>query len=190
MMTVEERPVRRCTPRIDDVNLASEAAVKQVLGGEIERLRGRSAVSEQQAGERAAVAERIAHELNLLIDGATEYAIYLLDPNGRVLIWNAGGERLKGWSEREVIGQDAAMFYPADARASGKPEADLRQARALGKLEGEDWRLRKDGSEFLAHVSITALHDAAGQLKGYGKVVRDVTGQRAAERAARQRQSS
>uniref|UniRef100_B0T0L7 Sensor protein FixL n=1 Tax=Caulobacter sp. (strain K31) TaxID=366602 RepID=B0T0L7_CAUSK len=154
-----------------------------LVGGEIHRLRRRFVASEQRAVERAATAGRIARELNLLIDGAAEYAIYMLDPQGRVLIWNAGAERLKGWSEAEIIGQDAAVFYPADARAAGKPMEDLRRAEAVGKLEQEDWRLRKDGSEFLAHVSITALYDEEGALQGFGKVVRDVTDQRASEHA-------
>jgi two-component system sensor kinase FixL len=156
-----------------------------LVGGEMERLRRRFAVSEQRAAERAAAAGRLAHELNLLIDGATEYAIYMLDPQGHVLIWNAGAERLKGWSEAEILGQHTAVFYPADARAAGKPESDLRRAEAQGKIEEEDWRLRRDGSEFLANVSITALYDEAGALQGFGKVVRDVTDQRASERALR-----
>ncbi|RRN61793.1 PAS domain S-box protein [Caulobacter sp. 602-1] len=172
-------------PLTDGLTFALVSAALILVGGEIDRLRLRSAASEREAQERAAAAGRVAHELNLLIDGAAEYAIYMLDPEGRVLIWNSGGERLKGWREAEVLGQPAAMFYPADARAAGKAEADLGRARALGKFEEEDWRLRKDGSEFLAHVSITTLYDEAGRLQGYGKVVRDVTGHRASERALR-----
>ncbi|WP_454888618.1 PAS domain-containing sensor histidine kinase [Sphingobium indicum] len=125
----------------------------------------------------------IADELNLLIDGAQGYAIYMLDPEGRVTIWNDGAERLKGWREQEVVGQYCSIFYPADAVQAGKPEADLKRARDEGKFEEEDWRLRKDGSEFLAHVSITALRDESGALRGFGKVVRDATGERAAESA-------
>lgn len=156
-----------------------------LVGGEMDRLRRQFAASERRADERAAAAGRLAHELNLLIDGAAEYAIYMLDPQGCVLIWNAGAERLKGWREAEILGQHTAVFYPADAQAAGKPEEDLRRVRAEGKLEEEGWRLRKDGSEFLAHVSITALYDEAGALQGFGKVVRDVTDQRANERALR-----
>ena len=127
-------------------------------------------------------ADQLAEELNLLIDGATDYAIYMLDPEGRVAIWNKGAERLKGWTEQEIIGRHASIFYPEAARAAGKPEQDLDRARKEGKLEEEDWRVRKDGSEFLAHISITALHDPSGSLRGYGKVIRDVTEQRARER--------
>ncbi len=127
-------------------------------------------------------ADQLAEELNLLIDGATDYAIYMLDPQGRVAIWNKGAERLKGWSEDEVIGQHTAIFYPEAARAAGKPDHDLKRARAEGKFEEEDWRVRKDGSEFLAHASITALFWPSGALRGYSKVIRDVTEQRARER--------
>lgn len=180
---------------IDDagtVSLLPEAVLFTVvacgiilLAGDSAQRRLRSAESEERAKQRARQAGEVAEELNLLIDGAQGYAIYMLDPTGRVTIWNSGAERLKGWTEAEIIGQPSALFYPADSIAAGKPESDLARAEELGKLEEEDWRLRKDGSEFLAHVSITALRDDAGVLKGFGKVVRDVTDQRATERQLR-----
>ncbi|WP_107953475.1 PAS domain-containing sensor histidine kinase [Sphingomonas faeni] len=125
----------------------------------------------------------LAEELGLLIDGATTYAIYMLDPQGRVTIWNRGAERIKGWAEAEIIGRDFAIFYPADDIAADKPEADLARAHRDGRIEEESWRVRKDGSEFLAHVTITALHDDAGALRGFGKVIRDITHEKAAEAA-------
>ena len=124
----------------------------------------------------------LAEELNLLIDAAQGYAIYMLDPDGFVTIWNKGAERLKGWSEAEALGKHTSLFYPVDQREAGKPEQDLERARTEGKLEEEDWRLRKNGSEFLAHVTIAPLYDDAGQLRGFSKIVRDVTEQRATER--------
>ncbi|MEN2791804.1 PAS domain S-box protein [Sphingomonas oligophenolica] len=127
-------------------------------------------------------ARDLAEELNLLIDGATDYAIYMLDTDGRVTIWNKGAERLKGWTEEEVLGQHTMMFYSPQSRAAGKPLEDLARAERLGKFEEERWRKRKDGSEFLAHISITALRDEEGKLRGFGKVIRDMTDQRAAER--------
>ena len=130
----------------------------------------------------------MAEELGLLIDGATNYAIYMLDPQGRVTIWNRGAERIKGWTEAEVIGSDFAIFYPPDEMASGKPQADLDHANALGRLEEESWQLRKDGSEFLASVTITALRDGEGALRGFGKVVRDITDQTAADHAVKRRE--
>ena len=134
---------------------------------------------ERRRGDHASTQ---ADELNLLIDGAQGYAIYMLDPDGYVTIWNKGAERLKGWTEADVIGQHTSIFYPTDQIDAGKPISDLERARSEGKFEEEAWRLRKDGSEFLAHVSITALHDEHGALRGFGKVIRDVTEQRAAER--------
>lgn len=146
------------------------------------RLRRRSIENEERAERRAARADELADELNLLIDGAEGYAIYMLDPEGRVTIWNKAAERLKGWTEAEVVGQPSTLFYPEPARKAGKPAADIEHARAKGRLEEEDWRLRKNGSEFLAHVTMTALYDRDGALRGFGKVIRDVTEQRAAER--------
>ncbi len=125
----------------------------------------------------------LAEELGLLIDGATTYAIYMLDPSGRVTIWNRGAERIKGWAEAEIIGCDFAIFYPADDIAAGRPAADLARAHRDGRVEEESWRVRKGGSEFLAHVTITALHDDAGALRGFGKVIRDITHEKAAEAA-------
>lgn len=130
----------------------------------------------------------LAEELSLLIDGATTYAIYMLDPQGRVTIWNRGAERIKGWTEEEVIGRDFALFYPPEDVAAGKPQGDLARASLAGRLEEESWRLRKDGSEFLADVTITALRDDAGALRGFGKVIRDITDRKAAEAAVARRE--
>jgi len=106
-----------------------------------------------------------------------------------VTIWNKGAERLKGWTEAEVVGRHTALFCPADAIAAGRPDADLAMAGAEGRLDKEDWRVRKDGSEFLASVAITALHDDSGALRGFAKIVSDVTDQRATERALRSSES-
>jgi two-component system sensor kinase FixL len=178
-----DRDIRSLAGVADALIFILAATGVVLLGGEVGRLRRVSALNAGQATTRAHQADQTARELNLLIDGASEYAIYMLDPMGKVMIWNAGAQRLKGWSEAEVIGQDTAIFYPEDARQSGKPLADLARAQAAGKFEEEDWRVRKDGSEFLAHISITALRDQAGDLLGYGKVLRDVTDQRAGETA-------
>lgn len=130
----------------------------------------------------------MAEELGLLIDGATNYAIYMLDPHGLVTIWNRGAERIKGWQSAEVVGQHFSLFYPTEDIATGKPQRDLDRASAEGRVEEDSWRIRKDGSEFLASVTITALRDAAGALRGFGKVVRDITDQKAAETALARRE--
>ena len=118
----------------------------------------------------------------MLIDGAEAYAIYMVDPQGYVTVWNHGAERLTGWSETEALGRPMSIFYPDPAVAAGEAERDLAQARAEGRLVREEWRRRKNGSEFLAHVTMTALHDGEGRLRGFGKVVRDITAERASER--------
>src|SRR3546814_12964476 len=88
-----------------------------------------------------------SEELALLIDGAQGYALYLLDAAGRVSIWNRGAQRLLGWTEDQVIGRDAAIFYPADAVEAGRPGKDLAEAGQSGKFTTEDWRVRQDGAE-------------------------------------------
>ena len=130
----------------------------------------------------------LGDELGLLIDGATNYAIYMLDVEGRVTIWNRGAERIKGWTESEIIGRHFGIFYPPEDLVAGKPALDLARATELGRVEEDSWRLRKDGSEFLASVTITALHDEHGALRGFGKVVRDITDQKAAETALARRE--
>ncbi len=130
----------------------------------------------------------LAEELGLLIDAATNYAIYMTDPNGIVTIWNRGAERIKGWSSADIIGQHFSLFYPPEDIAAAKPQADLDRAAAEGRVEEESWRIRKDGSEFLASITMTALRDADGALRGFGKVVRDITDQRASETALTRRE--
>ena len=142
-------------------------------------------VADEAIAKRSAV---MAEELGLLIDGATNYAIYMLDRNGLVTIWNEGAERIKGWAEAEVIGRDFSIFYNAEDVASGKPAADLERASLIGRIEEDSWRLRKDGSEFLANVTMTALRDDSGELRGFGKVIRDITDQKASEAAILRRE--
>ncbi len=176
-------------------NLVEAAVFLLTAGGIValsqafERMRKRMHESDRHAAQRDAEATLVAEELNLLIDGAEGHAIYLLDARGRVTIWNKGAERLKGWREDEVVGEDVAIFYPPDAIAAGKPAEDLATAARDGRLDAEDWRVRKDGSEFLADVSITALRNEDGSLRGFAKIVSDITGRRAAEEALRSRES-
>ncbi|MFS2112253.1 PAS domain S-box protein [Sphingomonas sp. Sphisp140] len=146
------------------------------------RLQWRLRTTEQVAERGASRADDLAETLNLLIDGAEGCAIYMLDPQGHVTIWNKAAERIQGWSEREVVGQHCSIFYPDVAVEVEKPQHDLDKARAEGGLEEEDWCVRKNGSEFLAHIMLTPLYDERGALRGFAKVIRDVTEQRAAER--------
>ena len=126
-----------------------------------------------------------ARDLALLLDGARGEAIFMLDPEGRVVIWNEGARRLFGWTRPEALGRPAAFCYPADAVGEGRPAADMALAGDRGRLECDAWRLRKDGTEFLAPVAMTALHETGGALRGFAVVVRDITDQRASEAALR-----
>jgi PAS domain S-box-containing protein len=130
-------------------------------------------------------ARREADLLRLLVEGAKDYAIFLLDPDGRVASWNPGAERIKGYRAEEIIGQHFSRFYPQEALDRGWPDYELRVARAEGRFEDEGWRLRKDGSRFWANVVITALRDQAGNLRGFSKITRDMTERKRAEESAR-----
>jgi PAS domain S-box-containing protein len=120
-------------------------------------------------------AGRQSDQFRLLVQGTTDYAIFMLDPRGRVITWNAGAERIKGYRAPEIIGQHFSRFYPQDALDRGWPAEELRRAEAEGHFEDEGWRVRKDGSRFWANVVITALRDDAGRLRGFSKVTRDLT---------------
>lgn len=152
-----------------------------LLGWAVEIRRRQLADRDAQIAARGEKSDQIAEELSLLIDGAQDHAIYLLDATGHIAIWNKGAERLKGWSEAEVLGKHFSIFYPADAIAAGKPERALSVAATEGKFEDEDWRVRKNGSEFLASLSTTALRNPDGSLRGFATVVSDITDRRAAE---------
>lgn len=118
---------------------------------------------------------RSEERFRLLVDGVSEYAIFMLDPNGRVATWNSGAERIKGYKASEIIGQHFSIFYPPDAKESGWPEHELRVAAEEGRFVDTGWRVRKDGTTFWANVTISALRDDSGQLLGYAKLTRDLT---------------
>jgi hypothetical protein len=111
----------------------------------------------------------------LLVEGVSEYAVFMLDVNGRVATWNVGAQRLKGYEASEIIGSHFSIFYPADARDSGWPEHELQRAAENGSFVDTGWRIRKDGSRLWANVTITALRDETGRLVGYAKLTRDLT---------------
>jgi PAS domain S-box-containing protein len=131
-------------------------------------------------------ARRQADQLRLLIQATIDYAIFMLDPQGRVVTWNTGAERIKGYRADEIIGQHFSRFYPQDANDRGWPAEELRRAAAEGRFEDEGWRVKKDGSLFWANVVITALRDDAGRLQGFSKVTRDLTERRRKDEALRQ----
>ncbi|WP_447952815.1 PAS domain-containing sensor histidine kinase [Sphingopyxis chilensis] len=160
-----------------------------LLSRGLHRTRVRMAASELRTAQSAAETTIVAEELSLLIDAAQGHAIYMLDAEGRVSIWNQGAARLLGWTADEIIGRDAALFYPADAIAAGRSAQDLAQATRDAKFSTEDWRTRKDGSEFLAQISITTLRNAERGIRGYAIALSDITIRRAAEDALRSQES-
>jgi PAS domain S-box-containing protein len=118
---------------------------------------------------------RSEERFRLLVDGVSEYAIFMLDANGRVVTWNSGAERIKGYTASEIIGHHFSTFYPNDVRESGWPEHELQIAAEKGSFVDRGWRVRKDGSTFWANVTLTALRDETGHLLGYAKLTRDLT---------------
>jgi PAS domain S-box-containing protein len=123
----------------------------------------------------------------LLVDSVTDYALYMLDPTGRVVSWNSGARRIKGYDAVDIIGKNFECFYSEPDRTAGVPAAGLRTAAREGRLETEGWRLRKDGSRFWANVIIDAIR-TDGHLVGYAKITRDITERRAADTKLRQAQ--
>ncbi|HEY1379970.1 MAG TPA: PAS domain S-box protein, partial [Gemmataceae bacterium] len=142
----------------------------------------RDLTDRKQTEERLRQSEQ---RFRLLVEQVRDYAIFMLDPEGRVATWNAGAERIKGYKADEIIGRHFSTFYPQEAVDRGWPAEELRRATAEGRIEDEGWRVRKDGSRFWANVVITALRDQAGTLRGFAKVTRDLTDRKQAEEAAR-----
>jgi len=136
-------------------------------------------LTERRAAEQAL--HRSQEQFRLLVQGVTDYAIYMLDTEGRVISWNGGAQRIKGWRQDEIIGRHFSTFYRDEDRALGQPERALRLAAAEGRFESEGWRVRKDGSHFWANVVIDPIRDEHGRILGFAKVTRDVTDQRAAQ---------
>lgn len=120
-------------------------------------------------------------QLRLLVQGVTDYAIFMLDPTGHVASWNSGAERIKGYTENEILGRHFSRFYTEEDREAQIPERALETAAREGRVEMEGWRVKKDGSRFWAHVVIDAIHDEDGKLVGFAKITHDNTEVRAAQ---------
>jgi PAS domain S-box-containing protein len=132
----------------------------------------RDVTEERRASEELRQSEE---KLRLMIANISDYAIFMLDPAGRVASWNPGGERLTGYSEEEIAGAHFSRFFSADEAASGRPAEELDIAARRGRFEAENWRVRKDGSRFWAHIVIAPMRDANGTLVGFVKTTRDLT---------------
>jgi rsbT co-antagonist protein RsbR len=120
-------------------------------------------------------------DLLFLIANVRDYAILILDPEGRVRSWNNAAEQIKGYKAQEVLGKHISIFYPKEEVEAGTPARQLEVAEEQGRFENEGWRVRKDGSRFWANVVLTSLRDQSGRLRGFGKITRDLTEQRKVE---------
>jgi PAS domain S-box-containing protein len=127
-----------------------------------------------------------ANVFELIVEQTKDYAVFFLDTEGRVMTWNLGAQRIKGYTPEEIIGRHFSIFYTREALESRWPQHELKVAAAEGRFEDESWRVKKDGSRFWANVVITALRDEAGKLLGFSKITRDLSERRMHEEALRQ----
>jgi PAS domain S-box-containing protein len=169
----------------DDLVMAEELARRAAMAVDNARLyeEAQKEVSERKKVERA---WREGEErFRLLIESIKDYALIMLDPGGRIVSWNEGAERIKGYREEEVIGEHFSLFYTEEDVERGFPQEELRIAAEEGRFEDEGWRARKDGSRFWANVVITEVRDESGELRGFSKVSRDITERKSAEEELR-----
>lgn len=134
----------------------------------------------RKAEQRLRASEKLSR---LMISGVKEYAIFMLDMDGKVASWNAGAERINGYRSEEILGEHFSRFYPAEDVNRGKPECELKTAALRGQVEDEGWRIRKDGSRLWANIVVTAIHDEEEVLTGFCNVTRDMTERRQSEEA-------
>jgi PAS domain S-box-containing protein len=147
------------------------------------KLLGFAKITRDMSVQREAQQALIESEqrFRILVQGVTDYAIFMLDPDGRVTNWNAGAQRIKGYSPEEIIGEHFSRFYTPEDFEAGVPKRALETARETGRYEAEGWRVRKDGSRFWASVVLDAIHDEDGKLIGFAKVTRDMSEKREAQ---------
>jgi PAS domain S-box-containing protein len=139
-------------------------------------------LTERRAAEEAV--RQSEERFRLLIQGVRDYGIFMLDPQGNVASWNAGAQRINGYTTSEILGRHFSTFYPAESLERKQPAYELEVAARDGSFEDEGWRVRKDGSRFWSNVIITAMRDAKGRLIGFSKVTRDLTERRASQERA------
>jgi PAS domain S-box-containing protein len=142
----------------------------------------RDLTERREAEERLRQSEEL---FRLLVESVSDYAIFMLDPTGHVATWNAGAQRIKGYEPAEIIGESYERFFPEEDVRAGKPQRELEMAYERGSVEDEGWRVRKDGSRFWANAILTAVRGPHGELRGFAKVLRDITERKHAEEMQR-----
>jgi len=192
--------IHRVEDVTDFVQLKRQETLQQYLS---EELRAHEAKMQAELLSRASEVQEANRQLELMnhelsrseerfrsmVAGVMDYAIFMLDCEGRISSWNAGAERIKGYQSGEIIGEDFSRFYPREDIAQGKPAHALKMAASEGQFEDEGWRVRKDGSRFWANVVITAVRNAAGELLGFSKVTRDFSDRKEIDEALRASES-
>ena len=144
-----------------------------------------STLERSSAGNRVSAGmQTTAEHFRMLVENMKDYAIIILDTDGRVASWKPGSETILGYRSNEIIGQHFSRFFPSDEVQRGKPEMELKVATTEGRSEDEGWRIKKDGARFWSNEVITALRDESGTLCGFGKVMRDLTERKRAEEKA------
>jgi PAS domain S-box-containing protein len=166
----------------------AEEAVRQLNKDLEKRVEERTSQLEASIAELQKNQQELRHSeeiFRLLVEGVKDYAIFMLGPDGRIVSWNEGAERIQGYDVSEVVGEHFSVFYTEEDLERGLPGEELRVAAIEGRFEEEGWRVRKDGTLFQADVVITALRDEAGDLRGFSQVTRDITARKEAEEALR-----
>jgi PAS domain S-box-containing protein len=168
--------------------IAARAAVEEQLQEMNRNLEERAEERVRQLAASTSKLEETERRFRMLVEGVTDYAIFMLDPTGTIVNWNPGARRIKGYSREEIVGQHFSRFYTEQDRENGVPQRAIGTAASTGKFEGEGWRVRKDGTTFWASVVINAIRGPDGAVVGFAKVTRDLTERRAAEERQRQSQ--
>ncbi len=153
----------------------SSALASLLLVGLVVGLQSVGRRARRLADERTAQLRASEERFRLLVEHVPDYALFALDPEGRVTSWNSGAERLHGFTAGEIVGRHFAIFFPPEEIRAGKPARELATATQRGRVEDEGWRMRKDGTRFWANVIMTALHDERGEVIGFAKIARDMT---------------
>jgi PAS domain S-box-containing protein len=160
--------------------IARRKRVEAQLRESEQTLEAKVAERTAQLGAESQEREKAEGSFRLLVESVVDYAIYMLDPNGIITNWNAGGERIKGYRSSEVVGEHFGRFFTLEDRAAGLPAKALETAATEGKYEAEGWRVRKDGTRFWASVVLDTIRDKSGTLLGFAKITRDITERREA----------